>query len=226
MELLKELESNILSYGASFAGFSFVKDHLSDELKELEYAVTIGVRLSDFIIDQIHNAPTYTYFHHYRMVNSLIDEITLKTGLLLQEKGYKYFPIAASQSVTHPTMEYCGVFPHKTAAVLSGLGWIGKSGLFINPDFGPRVRLGTVLTNAELKRDNDVLKSRCGTCSICVESCPAQAIKGKNWSVGTERSDLIDAAVCSKYMMKKFGSIGRGSVCGICVKVCPFGKKE
>ena len=41
-------------------------------------------------------------------------------------------------------------FPHKTAANMAGLGFIGKSVLFISNEFGPRVRLATVLTDAPL----------------------------------------------------------------------------
>jgi len=33
----------------------------------------------------------------------------------------------------------------------AGLGWIGKNGLFISTKYGPRVRLGTILTDMELR---------------------------------------------------------------------------
>ena len=41
-------------------------------------------------------------------------------------------------------------FPHKTAATRAGLGWIGKTALFVSPEFGPAVRLATVFTDLEL----------------------------------------------------------------------------
>ena len=89
MEFHQELSSKLIEWGASFVGFSNVEKSLSGSLKELKYAITIGVRLSDFIIDEIEDKPTYTYFHHYRTVNTLIDQITLRGQLLIQDKGYK-----------------------------------------------------------------------------------------------------------------------------------------
>mgnify|MGYP003321127738 CR=1 FL=1 len=42
------------------------------------------------IIDEIDDAPTPTYFNHYRTVNAFIDRCLLKAGLFLESKGYKY----------------------------------------------------------------------------------------------------------------------------------------
>ena len=36
---------------------------------------------------------------------------------------------------------------------------------------------------------------------------------------------LFDAEKCSKYMKEKFQKIGRGAVCGICMRFCPKRKK-
>ncbi|HHX17774.1 MAG TPA: epoxyqueuosine reductase [Clostridium sp.] len=223
MEFHKELSNKLIEWGASFVGFSNVEKSLSDSLKKLKYSITVGVRLSDFIIDEIEDKPTYTYFHHYRTVNTLIDQITLKGQLLIQDKGYKALGVPASQTVNDMEDAYSGIFPHKTAAVMAGLGWIGKSGLFISNEYGPRVRLGTILTDMNIPIKNSVLKSGCGECKECVVNCPAMAITGASWEVGCERSSIIDAKACSDYMKEKFKHIGRGSVCGICIKVCPKG---
>ena len=118
------------------------------------------------------------------------------------------------------------MFSHKYAASLSGLGSVGKSGLFISNKFGPRVRLGTILTNAEFPVENAVPECQCGECRECVKSCPAQAISGEIWKAGDDRSVIIDAKACSDYMKKAFQHIGRGAVCGICMRVCPKGKKQ
>ncbi len=223
MEFHQELSSKLIEWGASFVGFSNVEKSLSDSLKELKYAITIGVRLSDFIIDEIEDKPTYTYFHHYRTVNTLIDQITLRGKLLIQDKGYKALGVPASQTVNDVEDAYSGIFPHKTAAVMAGLGWIGKSGLFISDKYGPRVRLGTILTDMNVPAVNNIQKPGCGSCKECVVNCPAMAITGALWEEGCERSLIIDAKACSDYMKEKFKHIGRGSVCGICIKVCPKG---
>ncbi|HHW31947.1 MAG TPA: epoxyqueuosine reductase [Clostridiaceae bacterium] len=224
MSLVKDLEYNIKQWGASFIGYSNVSENLPASLSELGFAITLGVNLSDFIIDQIEDRPTYTYFHHYRTVNTLIDQIALRTTLFLQDRGYRALAVPASQTVNDADDAYCGIFPHKTAAVKSGLGWIGKNDLFISNHHGPRVRLGTVLTDLELPVENKIMESKCGDCKKCVENCPAMALTGNKWEIGCPRSHIVDAKACSEYMNANYKHIGRGSVCGICIRVCPWGK--
>lgn len=221
----EEIEKLIRSLGGSIVGFSNVHDKLPEQLRKYPYAITVGIRLSDAIIDEIEDKPTFTYFHHYRTVNSLIDQITLRCSLLIGELGYKSIPVPASQTVNEKDGKYQGIFPHKTAAVLAGLGWVGKNGLFISCDYGPRVRMGTVLTNMELPCTGEIMNEKCGKCNLCVKDCPATALSGMAWRDGIQREDMVDAAACSEYMKKKFQHIGRGSVCGICIKVCPKGKR-
>ncbi len=226
MEFLEEFQNRLKEWGATFVGFSKVHDKLSPGLKPVGNAVTIGIRLSDFIIDQIDSFPTYAYFHHYRTVNALIDHITLRGLLFLQDNGYKAMAVAASQTVNDTEDKYCGIFPHKTAAVTAGLGWIGRNGLFISNEYGPRVRLGTILTDMELPAGENMVKDSCGSCRKCVEACPAMALTGNCWEAGCDRSRVVDAKACSDYMNSKFKHIGRGSVCGICIRVCPQGEKR
>ena len=225
LDLMPVLLEKLKEWGASLIGFSNVHDKLSAELKKYPYAVTIGVRLSDAIIDEINDKPTFTYFHHYRTVNTLIDQITLRGMLLIQESGYKALAIPASQTVNDVEDVHFGIFQHKTAAVMAGLGWIGRSGLFISSDYGPRVRVGTILTDMSFTSTGEAMKQNCGDCRLCVQSCPAMALTGNCWEAGCDRSKLVDVKACSDYMTSKFKHIGRGAVCGICVRVCPWGNK-
>lgn len=223
LELMERLEAKIKEGGASIIGFSNVHDKLPEALKKYPYAVSIGIRLSDAIIDEIIDKPTFTYFHHYRTVNTLIDQITLRGMLFIQENGFKALAVPASQTVNDAEEAHFGLFQHKTAAVLAGLGWIGRSGLFISKDHGPRVRLGTILTNMPLVSTGEIIEQNCGDCRLCVESCPAMALTGNCWKNGCDRGHLVDVKACSDYMTSKFKHIGRGAVCGICVRVCPRG---
>ena len=60
--LEKELKEFLLSKGVSDVGFSLIDNADTGELK---YGVSIVVRLSDAIVDEIGDAPTPTYFNHY-----------------------------------------------------------------------------------------------------------------------------------------------------------------
>ncbi len=216
MELKDTIKEFLLSHGAGQVGFCHLKE---ENAFSLPYAISYTIPLSDVIVNQIDTAPTHTYFHHYRSINALIDQLSLRVGRMLADAGYGYVPIPASQSVNGLQ----GIFSHKYAASLAGLGSVGKSGLFLSTQHGPRIRLGTILTDFPFPDKPEILPSPCGDCNLCARSCPAMAITGKAWEPGVIRDTILDARACSDYMKSAFQKIGRGVVCGICMKVCPQG---
>lgn len=213
----RELKDYLMSKGVSDVGFAEI--HNADTGK-YKYAVSIVVRLSDGIIDEITDAPTPTYFNHYRTVNAFIDRMLLEAGLFLQSKGYSYITVAASQSM--PGTPFNGRYSHKEAARKAGLGGIGKNSLFIHKAFGSRVRLGTLFTDCPLTGVGEFTEDICTGCDNCVKACPSGAIRGVPFTPGIKREEMFSPAVCSEYMKKQFHHIGRGVVCGICMKVCPY----
>jgi len=222
-------EKSIRSLGKSLGAtdLSFSSIEVLSEAKRMGYSrcITIFIRLSQGVLNQIENEPTQTYFSHYRTVNRLIDEITLRLSLFLEDQGYPSIAIPASQSVSDPNDAFTGAFQHKTGAVLSCEGWIGLSALFIHKNYGPRVRMGTVLTNAPLSVGVPTTESECGSCRACVAACPAMAIEGRLWEPGLPRNELYDAYGCSQHMKDAYHHIGRGAVCGLCMVACPVGKE-
>ena len=219
---MNDLKEKILALGCDDVGFALIGEEISEKVTgnpEFKYAISIVVKLSDAVIDSITDAPTHIYFHHYRTVNAHIDNILLRIGKMIEKLGGKYLPVAASQSIS----SYSGFFQHKTAARLAGLGGIGKSGLFISSKYGPRVRLGTLLTDLPLPTNAPFDADICGGCEVCVKLCPAMAISSSPFDPDNPDATL-DRQACSEYMKKNFQHIGRGVVCGICVKNCPKGK--
>ncbi|MGL4607379.1 MAG: epoxyqueuosine reductase [Eubacteriaceae bacterium] len=221
-----DLSAFAKALGATELGFSCLEILEEKDKMGFKYGISVVVKLSDGILNQIEDIPTQTYFSHYRTVNRLIDEITLRLTLFLEEKGYPSIAIPASQSINGEKNRYIGAFQHKTAATLAGLGWIGKSALLIHKEYGPRIRLGTVLTNAPVSTGTPIVNSHCGSCCECKKKCPAMAIEGVNWSQGIERKVLYNAYACSEHMKNAYQLIGRGAVCGLCMVTCPMGKKD
>lgn len=213
-----KLKRFALELGADIIGFCRFPQ---SPMPHLPYAVALGVKLSDAVLKTIDGAPSFAYFQHYRAANALLDQITFRLAREIEKAGYAAFPIAASQSLGKDN-PYRGVIPHKTAAVLSGLGFVGKSGLFLSTEYGSKLRLATVLTDMPLKSELPVIENGCGDCNLCKSACPAGAIFGEKPTTDGERN--FDAEKCSKYMKENFQHIGRGSVCGICMKVCPKNK--
>lgn len=223
IEKINKLKEILYEKGASIVAFSDISN--LENNKGYIGAITIGYKLLDEYIEQIdkNKAPTYEYFHHYRTVNAALNQMALFAATYMDRLGYKAMMIPASQSSVEDP--YKGAFPHKTAAVLSGSGFIGKSGLFISEEFGGRVRLSTVLTSAPLKAEKEIVESKCKNCTKCFDACPAGAILGNNYVNGADRETIFDAEKCSQYMKKNFQHVGRGSVCGLCIAACPYFKK-
>lgn len=222
MNIQEQLVKLFKDNGVADVGFAYVND---GPFGEKSYAVSIVVKLSDAVVDEIADEPTHTYFHHYRTVNAFIDRVILQAGFLLEQNGYKYIPVGASQSINKDGWNYNGRYSHKKVASLAGLGGIGKNSLFLHNQFGARVRLGTLFTDCPFECEEKQYVSPCTECNLCVESCPSGAISGTLWQEGMKREEVFDPEKCSEYMKKKFKHIGRGAVCGICMKVCPFGGK-
>ncbi len=161
-------------------------------------------------------------YHIYEVVNPLINAITLRLSHILMEGDFLALPVPASQTLD-PERHY-GLFSNKMAASLAGIGWIGKSCLLITADRGPRVRWGTVLTDAPLSPGEAMPGKGCAECKLCVEICPAGAFSGKPFLPSEPREERMDTGKCYRWLLERKNTIGT-STCGLCVYVCPFGRR-
>ena len=179
-------------------------------------AVSLGKRLLDSVIDDIPDHPTQLYFHHYRQINFFLDREALTLADRIQEWGFQAFPIAASQILDWD--KQTAHVPHKKIGELAGLGWMGRSNLLVNPRYGARFRLVSILTDLPLEPDHP-LDEDCGECIQCLKTCPAGAIK--------ERRQDFDHIGCYE-QLKAFRKQGYVSqfICGVCIKACPGREKE
>lgn len=196
----------------------------NDLLSGFPKAVSIAVRLSNPTMDMIDKQPTPLYSSHYSRVNALLDDLAIKATNLLQSNSARAVPIPASQTLD--SEKWTSYISHKAVALAAGIGWQGKSLLIVNPDFGPRIRLTTVLTDADLVPDSPV-KNRCGKCQQCKDHCPAGAIIGATTtSHYSSRTEAVDLAKCVHQVRDVFGKLPDITplICGICIKVCPWGK--
>lgn len=119
---------------------------------------------------------------------------------------------------TGPVME-------KVWAQRAGIGWIGKHTNVITQELGSWVFLGEIITTLELQEDLPAT-DHCGTCTLCVEACPTQAIV---------EPYVLDSNRCISYLTIEHrgdidGELGRrfeGWIygCDICQDVCPWNHK-
>jgi epoxyqueuosine reductase len=104
--------------------------------------------------------------------------LELRLGRLLEERGYRAAMIVPASPIemSRETKGLLGDISLRHAAVGAGLGTIGKSRLLLTRRWGPRVRIGAVVTNAPLEADRPIAERFCDDCDLCVQSCPAQAL--------------------------------------------------
>lgn len=124
--------------------------------------------------------------------------------------------------------------PLKTAAVKSGLGSQGKNSLLITPEFGPRVMLISVLTDAILETDLPSKEDLCNDCDKCIRVCPTKAIDPYNLNItrcmvySSECPDSTEVPDNVRHLEKKLFVRPTATSfieCTRCIDVCPVGKR-
>lgn len=124
--------------------------------------------------------------------------------------------------------------PLKTAAVICGLGSQGKNTLLISPEFGPRIRLIAVLTDAILDIDSPFEDDLCGDCDKCIKVCPTKALEPYRLNIthcmvySSESPTSTDVPEFVRQKEQKlFPRPTQKSFieCTRCIDVCPIGKR-
>lgn len=224
MRTLKEnIQKIAISHGCTLYGFADLEGLVPESLGRFNRGISFVFQMEPLIMDQLATGPNDAYAVLYRQVNLRIDALGAEVVRELERDGYQAWSLPSSKRSDPVNIR--GDFQHKTAATRAGLGWIGKNCQLLTKPWGPWVRLGTVLTNAEFETAEPMVKSLCGKCTKCVEACPASALKGGTWTPGLPREFLLDAWACDHYKKTYFHNFQNGHTCGICTQACPVGRK-
>ncbi len=218
----KEFRNFLLAQGASLCGFGDLSQIVEGEL---HCGVSIAVALPKDILLSIADGPSRGYFDAYHAINAKLDGIVTAGAAYLLEKGYR--ARAQTRANVKERDGHRTDLPHKTVATRAGLGWIGKSALLVTKEFGPAVRISSLLTDAPLDTAQPIDRSKCGYCTACVDHCPGKAISGKLWDVTMDRDDFFSAADCRKAARALSKSLLNEEItlCGKCIEICPYTKR-
>jgi len=214
-ENYQKLKKLVFTEGISLFGVADIREIRKEFLlpkevvEKLDFAISLGYRLSKSVLETLVDRPNQIYFFHYQRVNVLLDTVTLKVTQFIQSQGYQALPIPASQVVDWQNLK--GHLSHKQIAYLAGLGWRGRNNLLVNPQYGSQVRYVTILTTYPLTANHPVNAS-CGECKNCIGVCPAGAIQENNFSLEKCYTKLKEFSKTEKISQH---------ICGVCVKVCP-----
>ncbi len=102
----------------------------------------------------------------------------------------------------------------------AGLGEVGRLGLLMTKEFGPRVRLGCVTTDLPLVPDHPVdigVEHFCTVCKKCADCCPSRSIPFDDpHEVNGVLKWKLNAESCFRYWARV------GTDCCLCMRVCPW----
>jgi epoxyqueuosine reductase len=203
-------------------GVASNEPQLNPRAPALPTAISVLMPLEPAVVRGLRHGPTGDYREEYHRVNAALDGATATLASVLVERGHEAVTIPATSARAASDNGRVPVFPHKTAATQAGLGWIGKTALFVSTEFGPSVRLATVFTDLELPAGDAVTQGRCGECRACVEACPADCGRDVQWRAGMPLAELFDAGSC-RHHMEQYDQLDE-EICGICIAACPLSK--
>ncbi|MCD1296365.1 epoxyqueuosine reductase [Methanocella sp. CWC-04] len=170
-----------------------------DQMPEARSMIILGKRLLDDKQDILYHVSD-SYMTSIEFM--ILDIASLKLHKLLEQNGFK---------AEDNTSYYLKVW-----AVLAGLGWIGKSRMFVSKDHGPRLRLKGILTDADIGEECEIISdATCGECQECIDACPVKAIS----------DEAYDRRICSTCKLNnRKVSENAYSYCTMCTRSCPVGK--
>jgi len=186
--------------------------------EEYKYAIVIAVEMGS---DGFRCAPNFLEFGAAGWGYSQMSIIIASLAQFLRFLGYRAIPCANDTGLSIPF------------AIDAGLGALGRIGLLITKEFGPRVRLCKVLTDASLIPDMpnkdfiEKINNTCRTCTKCADACEMDAINKKpepdyeSISLSNNpgiRKWYVDAEKCYGGWMKY------STDCGLCIRACPFSR--
>ncbi len=172
------------------------------------YAIALTVEMDKGMLDRAPLAPTVMESAQQYVASGVI---AVQIAEFLRNLGY--------HARAHIDGNYRVVCP--LVARDAGLGEIGRMGLLMTPELGPRVRIAVVTTDlplavSERRRDWSVIDF-CTHCRKCADVCPSQAIplEGRTPIDGVLRWQ-IDSEACFTLWC------AIGTDCARCVSVCPY----
>ena len=184
--------------------------------------VSIGYRLNSAPLQGLP-ASRSAYMLEHDYANRHLDRCSHKLARFLESRGFAALGFDTGAGFYHQAGKtperFAGDISHKHAAVACGLGQFGVNNLVLSPRWGPRIRLASVLTSAELARDLAARESLCADCDACVRACPVGTLDGWEGAHDPQTGWRIDKQKCYDYIFTTL----KGQRCGLCIKACPVG---
>ncbi len=182
-----------------------------------------------------------------------LEDIALDLSYYLEERGFNAVALPMQQTDMDLKRGTYGPLSLRHAAVEAGLGTLGLNLMLLTPEYGPRVYITAVLTDAEIEPDKRQGKKLClgAACGRCLLVCPADAVK--HWGLDKrqcstkaqihgvsslfsyidevleaeteeQRKDLLHSLELVELWQALRTGAGAVGACPCCLEVCPVGE--
>lgn len=168
----------------------------------------------------VNAAPSELGREQYLITNALLDEAAYRLAAFLNRNGWAAINICRDGygDVGALRQNMAAVFSHVWAAHYAGLGRVGWNHTLLTREYGPRLRLVSVLTALEVEGDPLIEEELCSRCLLCRKICPSEALAGDQNS----RFADMDKQRCLQQGHRLRQAFR--NPCGFCTKVCPVGE--
>ena len=209
------LRDYLMKLGASEVGFADVNG-LASEFIDLPNGISLVLKLPKKAMQYIEEEDYPAYWNCFHTKIAELTEISLKGEEYIKSLGYNAFALTMQRNECDME-KLLSILPYKTIATKSGLGWIGRSALFVTPEYGSMVTLGGILTDMPLEFGTPITDSQCDDCENCQKACPVGAINPQKWNDRMNRADIIDIEACKDYVIDQYKN---GLGCTKCMCEC------
>ena len=212
-EFIREFENYASYLGIGKIGYTKIIPNLVYQNSSVLFPNVI-VLIYEMEKDLIQKAPSFDTF---KMIMGTYQDLNRNTNLLANFLRRNNYAAQAGPALG-------GVSNYVVMAKNANLGWVGKHGILITPEFGPRIRLSVIFTNIQnlpISKDNahSWIESFCTKCEECVNSCPGGAVLKKAKIVKKIQTTHIDNIKCYPHFYNEFG-------CSVCITNCPFSYRD
>jgi epoxyqueuosine reductase QueG len=196
--MLNELKFELNTRGVNFIKVVDISMLSKAETRGYNAAILIGIALSPDYIFSLSKESKVDY-SEFSEKEHRIGELAEWVADFIIAKGYKAFAQSDRNLINgfYEVATKTTTLPHKKIAMLSGLGWIGKSNLLVTEEYGSALCMCTVLTNAPLPTENrPIIMPKCKECNVCKDVCSTNAIHGSIWEPDINRDFIVDVYKC------------------------------
>ena len=183
--LTRELKRLVLDMGAAKVGIADRAALEGPPTADADYVLPgtrsvvsfLTVEPEEGIFEYLSKADPTTYRRHFYENIQTLGRVGLAVAQRLESEGYRAVPLSPNGVYRPGSSVVKGLIPpfsHRYAAVAAGLGTIGWSGNVMTPEYGARVYLSSVLTDAPLVPDRPLDENPCDRCNICLHACPGR----------------------------------------------------